>query len=384
MKRLMHLLGPLLALLMLGGAMIYVQAEMNGSKQPGRPSKTEAALLPDVVVVNATPASYTAIASGYGESQPHYSLNLVAEVSGRVKEMSTAFESGNIARKGELLVQLDDTKYLADVATARSNLAQNRLSLLEEERQMAQAKAEWESSGLEGAPDSELVLRGPQLAAARALVGSSEAELALAEDKLAQTKVYAPFACLVVSRNVAPGSYLQEGTEIGSFYSVDTVEVSVPLSSRNWDNLVQPSAMNGLKVQLTAVDSDHTWQGQINRVERSVDTTTRQRNIVIEVAHPFAMSPPLFPGTFVQVEIPGRQVGNLWVLPVSSLSQRGEIWFVADGALDKFPADLVFSHLDKIYIDVPENLAGSPQQVLVHPLSNYVSGMKVHPVEETL
>jgi len=384
MRRLIHLLGPLLALLMLCGAVIYVKAEMSDKQQVVRQTQPEDVLLPDVSVVTSIPGSYTAAVSGYGESVPHYSLSLVAEVSGRVEDMSASFESGYIARKGELLVQLDDTQYLADVATARSNLEQNRLSLLEEERQMAQARAEWESSGLEGAPDSELVLRKPQLAAAKALVESSEAALVLAEDKLAKTKVYAPFDCLVVSRSISPGSYLQEGTAIGSFYSVDKVEVSVSLSTRNWDNLPQASELGGHQVQLLAVDSDHSWQGQIGRVERNVDTTTRQRDVVIEVENPFTMSPALLPGTFVQVEISGKQVDNLWELPVSALSQRGEIWFVSGGTLDKFQADLVFSHLDRIYIDVPANLAAAPQQVLVHPLSNYVSGMKVHPVEERI
>lgn len=384
MKRMVHLVGPLLAMLMLGGAVFYVRAEMNGGQHAVQQKKTQAVVLPDVSVVSSIPGSYTAMITVYGESVPHYSLSMVAEVSGRVEVMSPSFESGHIARKGALLVQLDDTKYLAEVAAAKSTLEQNRLSLLEEERQMAQARTEWESSGLGGVPDSELVLRKPQLAAARALVESSEAALALAEDKLAQTKVYAPFDCLVVSRNVSPGSYLQEGTTIGSLYSVDKVEISVPLSSRSWDNLPQAQPLAGHPVTLAAVDSAHSWEGRINRVERSVDTATRQRDVVIEVPNPFNSTTPLLPGTFVQVEMCGKQVDNLWELPVSALSQRGEIWYVEGDTLEKFTAQLAFSNLDRIYIEVPEGLTGSPQQVLVHPLSNYVSGMKVHPVEATL
>ncbi|WP_028579841.1 efflux RND transporter periplasmic adaptor subunit [Desulfogranum japonicum] len=384
MKRLIQWIAPLFALLLLGVAVLYVRADMGENKTEGAKKQAENIVLPDVSVVTSSPGSYMATISGYGESVPHYSLSLVAEVSGRVKKVGVSFESGNISRKGELLVQLDNKKYLADVATAKSDLEQNKLNLLEEERQMAQAKAEWESSGLEGEPDSELVLRRPQLAAAKAMVASSKAALELAEDKLAQTEVYAPYDCLVVARNVSPSSYLQEGSTIGSFYSVDKVEISVPLSTRNWDNLPKPPELSGYAVKISAVDSDYSWEGSVNRVERSVDTATRQRDVVVEVLDPFSRSTPLLPGIFVQIEIHGKEVDNLWRLPMSALSQRGEIWYVVDGTLDKFSANLVFSNLDKIYIEVPESLGDSPQQVLVHPLSNYVSGMNVHPVEVKL
>lgn len=382
MTRLLHWIGPPLAILLLIGVFMYTRGKIN--QQPaGPPPKTEkAAIASDVAVTTVTPQAYSAKISGFGEAEAHYSLSLTAQVSGQVKSVSPSFESGHILRKGELLLQLDATEYTAAVAAAKSDLAQNRLSLLEEERQVKQAQAEWASSGMTGQPDSELVLRAPQLAAAKALVENSQAALDLAEENLAKTEIRAPFDCLIVSRDISPGSYLQAGTTTAALYSIDRVEIPIKLSSKEWDTLPDEASFTGTPVTLTAVDNGRRWQGEINRVERQVDTETRQRTVVIAVETPFSLTSPLLPGTFVRADIEGRMVDNLWQLPASALSQRGEIWYVTDGRLNKFSAETVFSYQNTIFISVPEQLRTAEQQVVNHPLSSYLTGMEVRPREE--
>lgn len=54
---------------------------------------------------------------------------------------------------------------------------------------------------------------------------------------------------------------------------------------------------------------------------------------------------------------------------------------MADGALATFAAEPVASDAQALYIQPPESLRQQTVQVLTHPLSSYVPGMAVHPVE---
>jgi RND family efflux transporter MFP subunit len=333
-----------------------------------------------VSVISRSPASYRATISAYGQANPHYSLTLVAQVSGQVTHLAEKFESGQRLSRGDMLAQLDDSSYRAALSDAEYALASARLALLEAEREALQARAEWEAAGLEGEPDSPLVLHQPQVATARAAVANSETALANARNNLAHTRISVPFDALVVERLVAPGAYVQAGGEIATLYSTDRVEIEVALSARDWSSLPASGSVQGysLPATLTRIEDGRQWNGRVTRVAQHLDDSDRQRALIVAVDQPFAQSPPLLPGSFVEVSLQGREVDGLWQLPSSALSQRNEIWYVSDDdTLDSFAANPVFSDANGIYVSAPAQLAGKAQRVLVQPLSSYVKGMPV-------
>lgn len=339
---------------------------------------------PEVSVKTVEPATHQSRISAFGATEPHYTINLTTQVAGQVEQISSQFETGYRLQKGEQMLRLENSDYRAAVAAAKQQLAEARLAYLQEERQGLQAQAEWLASGLEGDPDSELVLRVPQLASAEASVVNAEALLTSAEKDLQQSQIKAPFDALVISRDVSPGSYLQTGTQVASLYSTDWVEVKVSLSDREWQSLPDADTLTtgDWPVTLQAVEGSATWQGKVLRIEQHLDGTTRQRSLIVGVDKPLDQQPAIYPGVFVEVSLAGRQMDNLWQVPTTSLSQRGEIWYVtADNILAKFPTSPVFSDENYIYIRPPESLANFPQQILLQPISSYVEGMAVAPIE---
>ncbi|AMX02303.1 efflux RND transporter periplasmic adaptor subunit [Microbulbifer thermotolerans] len=374
------LLGACLFLLLV---LVYNGHKMAQQGNRPMPPKRDAVLAADVVVVRVNTERYTPPIEAFGAAESHYQLTLVSEVEGLVKAVSENLESGRMVKKGELLVQLENSDYRETLATAEAALASARLDLLEVEREADQAQAEWKASGLEGEPDSPLVLYEPQLAEARASVAENEAAVVRARRDLAQTEIRAPFDALIVSRGIAPGSYLQSGGEVAELYSTDRVEIALPLSQRDWNALPDSKTLEqeGWPVALSSVESGAQWLGYVRRVERHQDDTSRQRSLIVAVDQPLAQEPELTPGTFIRAEVPGREQSDLWRLPPSSLSQRGEIWYVTDGLLAKFAAEAVASDKETIYIRPPESLRQQEVSVLVHPLSSYVPGMAVNAVE---
>lgn len=384
-KRYSKWLALLAAVVVLVLMLMLIGRQMQEQANRPAPVSEKSETAPDVSVVSASSGDYAADVSGFGAANARYNLTLTAQVAGRVATLADGFDSGHTVKKGSLLLQLEDSDYRAALAAAENDLASARVDLLEAQREADQARAEWQSSGLDGEPDSPLVLHGPQLKSAEAAVANAEAAVASARKDLTQTRITAPFAALIVSRSVAPGSYLQAGGEVAVLYSTDRIEVAIPLSQRDWANLPDISTLDqgNWPVTLTAVESGEQWQGYVLRAEQHLDDSSRQQSLIAAVDQPLAQTPALKPGTFVQASISGRVQSGLWRLPASALSQRGEIWYVDNGTLARFSSEPVASDSDVIFIRPPQNLAGQPVQVVSHPLNSYLSGMKVHPVERS-
>ncbi|MCL1090180.1 efflux RND transporter periplasmic adaptor subunit [Shewanella profunda] len=338
---------------------------------------------PTVAVVEVTAATHQAYVEGVGSAEARFDLALNSRVGGQVITVHDSFESGRLVTRGTVLATLEDSQLRASLASARETLASARVSYLEEQQELQQAQQEWSSSGLMGEPTSPLVLREPQLAAAKAALDSAQNAVAAAEEDLTSTRIKAPFNAIVVTRNIALGSYIQAGNDIGQLLSIDTVEIAIPLSASDWSVLPGEAELlsGNYSVELWQTETGDQWAGIVTRVEKSLNTNTRQRSLIVTVERPLNQDVPLYPGTFLKARVPGQAVTNLWRLPVSAVSQRGEIWTVtADTLLQAHVANIRFSDPEHIYVDPPDGYQKA--QVVVQPLSNYSEGMKVVPQRE--
>jgi len=363
----------------------YNHSQIQIGKAASEKNKTAEVKLQQVAVQSTVTATYQAIVSGYGEVKAAHQLTYSSEVSGRVLSIANEFAVGMFVPKGTVLATIDDTTYQKALTQAKADVAQAKLDLLEEQRQGDQAKLEWKRSGLEGKPESPLVLRAPQLANVQATLLNAEQALKAAQHDVDNTVIRAPFDALVVSRDVEPGSYIQEGTQLATLYSVNRVEIEVPLSKPQWNTL--PKIDNAVlenkqwTVSLTSSDQDETWQGYVIRAEQHLTEENRQRSIVIAVDEPLELDKPLYPGAFVQVNIPGASLDNLWELPSSAVSQQGNIWAVDNyGLLSKMPAQIRFAKDGKVYADAAQDTPVA--NVVKRPLSSFHEQMKVAPVIE--
>lgn len=373
------------AIIILISIILYTRQLIAQQIERSHPQQISQPQHPEVSVITVERAEYNARIRGYGETQAHFTLTLTSQISGQVIGQSENLEVGCQVKKGEVLLEVEDSDYQSAVADAKSILASARLDLLEDQREARQAKAEWQASGIGGEPDSELVLHQPQLDAAGAAYLKAEASLLSAEKNLSRTKLTAPFDAIVVERLTAPGGYLQAGSNVATLYSTDMMQIPVALTTRDWRNLPDPTTLSGDQwpVQLTSVEDGQTWSGHVLRAEQHRDTTSRQRTLLIGVDSPLEQVPPLLPGTFVEARINGQRVDNIWQLPSSALSQRGEVWYIThEETLAKFSTEPIFNSGDSIYVEVPEGSAKTPTRIVVHPLSSYLPGMRVQPVVE--
>ena len=369
----------LVAIVCIGLAISYNGQKMaqqaNGPKP--EPAKSVA---PNVSVINAVPSTYQAYVSGHGEAKAHWALSLKAQVKGEITNMSEQFATGNVVKKGQVLAQIDNTEYLQAVASAKATLADTKLALQEEQDLGNQAKREWQRSGVTQAPSSPLVFRTLQLEAAQATADNAQYALQTAQRDEKNTHISAPFDAVILSRDVDLGTYVSIGDTLATLNSTDKVEISVPLSLSQWQNLA--SDKSG-EVILSDVTTQNQWQGYIARFEQHLDDSSRQRSVVVALDKPFEQATPLLPGTFLAVQIAGKALNNVIKLPASAVSQEGLIWYVNEqNTLMSIQAQKLFERGDYVYISPIEGHTNL--RVVARPLVSYLNDMLVNPIVEEM
>ncbi len=395
------------------GAMMYTDYAI--SNQPEPEQWEEAVSIPRVTVIPVQAGRHQAKIQAYGEVTAVDEIGLSSNVSGRVIWRSPQFVKGAVVNAGDVLLRIDPVEYQAAVALAEQDVADAELALLQEKRQSAQAEKDWRRAGLKEQA-SALVLRKPQLQAAKARYRAAAASLKKARHDLALTELKAPFSAVVVSRNVAVGSYVDAGVELSQLRSSEQAEVVLSLSAQEWQLL--PENPKGMAVALNrraqlsldalpsktasfdaSQEMTSTWQGQISRASRLLDNQTRLRELIVSVDQPLQQKTPLLTGSFVDVSIQGRELDNLFAIPVSALTADSYIWFLTEDGLKRQKVTPLFTgksvtgkgviskkttsqhtktSTSQFYIaqgNLPEQL-----QLVRKPLASYLPGMKVEGV----
>ncbi|MDP3330938.1 MAG: efflux RND transporter periplasmic adaptor subunit [Methylococcaceae bacterium] len=317
----------LLLLLGIGGAGAII------ALRPQVVTQTPKADVPEVSVIQVEPQSITLSVHSQGIVTPRNEIDLVPEVAGKVIYLHADFVAGGFFKRDELLVTIDPRDYDVAIAEVQAQIAEAKRFVAMEEAQADQAHNEWQALG-DGEP-SALAMREPQLAEARAKLKSAEANLALANVKRSRCELRAPFTGRLQSKTIGLGQFIQPGDKIARIFSTDVAEIRLPLSTAQLSFLDLPlgTAYKGPSVSLSAqfAGTLHTWQGRIVRTEGSLDESTGVLYAVVEVQEPYQQKnnrPPLLANLFVQADIAGKAVDNIFALPLSAINASQEVLLV--------------------------------------------------------
>jgi RND family efflux transporter MFP subunit len=330
------------------GASILVAVFLTSIKEV--PAKKQTAQAPmNVAVVNIWPQKVQDIITGHATVRARWETNLTAEVAGRVLRVSYLLLQGESFKTGDELAVIEDSTYRSAFASAKSKLATAMRQYREEQERALVAKENWLVSGIQGEA-SELTLRTPQLTEFKAAVDAAVAEAEKAKYDLGQTKILAPYDGVVVDRSINPGDTLQVGTALAKVYDRKVFDVAIALNAKQFSRLAKNPI--GSSVQLFAGDSKENWLGHIIRVDQSIDSENRWRNVHVEVTE----TDGLLPGQFVTALIPGKIYSDAFAVPESLISSDGTVWFVdKDNKLQNLMGNILFYANDNAVLAIPEN-----------------------------
>lgn len=370
----------LVILAVAGGLAVLTFFTEPTAERGGATKKT--AMLVDVV--EADKGTFRPQIVAQGTVEPAQEVILRPQVGGRVTSLSPSFTPGGHVKEGELLMKIEAADYRNALAQRKSELHQAKSDLAIEKGRHDAAKAEYSRFGEELAPENEsLVLRKPQLEAAKQRVNSAEAAVEQAKLNLNRTTVEAPFDAHIVRRDVNVGSQVSPNDSIGRLIGIDTywVGVELPLSKLRWLSIEgEGEGVEGSKVRIRnrqAWPEDAYRRGHLFKKVGVLDSNTRMARVLAEVPDPLARDksdeekPSLVIGEFVEVTIDGEPIEDVVRLDRDFVREDDTVWVMEEGKLQVRQADIVVR--DALYAYIAKGL-DEGDRVVTTNISTVVEG----------
>jgi RND family efflux transporter MFP subunit len=352
-----------------------------------------------VRVMEANRESTGLTVKSQGKVQAAQQVNLSAPVAGIVSWVSPSLEAGGYVEQGQTLIRLDAGDYETAMARAQAGLQQAQA-----EAEHAQAELQRIRNLAEQRLVSQAELQNAERgdAVAQARLADAEAGVRQAQMDLERTRVHAPFNAMVQAKEVEVGQFLNRAASVAVLYGADSVEVRVPLAIRQLGYLDLPLGQRGElppevapEVILTGMygGKQHQWQGRLVRIEAAIDETSNSVQSIIRVHQPAVAADagkawgntqaiPLPIGLYVQADIVGRGVDDVFALPRSVIRNNNQV-LVVDAENKMYFRDVEIYRLEEDRVLVSGGLAEG-ELICTSPIQAVYDGMSVQPVMDLI
>lgn len=245
------------------------------------------------------------------------SVVIAPEIAGRVVELG--FREGEAVKRGQALVKLDTAILTAELKQAQSDLSLAR-DTYERNRSLVSRGAGTQVS----------------LEQATAALASQEARVQLAQAKMAQSTIAAPFDGVIGLRSVGVGDFVSVGKQLITLTKIDTMKVDFRVPE-----IFLSKLKVGQSIQLR-VDAypDRHFAGEIFAIDPVVDTNGRAIRLRAFVPN---KDLTLKPGLFARVTIIVDQRPNALLLPETAIVPQpvGQaVFIVQDGKAKRVAVEI--------------------------------------------
>ena len=284
-----------------------------------------------------------------------------SKVAGRVDQVHV--DLGDRVAAGSPLVTLDQDEFKLAVEQAQAQLQQSRAAVglqpgdpiaelnPENAPPVREARAVWDEAKTKNErwqqlarqnavteADLQAVLAAEQVAAAQyssaingvrekiALISVRTAELALAEQRLAETVIPAPFDGIVQERQVAPGSFVSIGSPIATFVRTDPLHFRGMMPERHARAL---ELGQDVSLQIESVSDPRT--AKVTRISPTLDPRSRSLLFEAEIGN---ADHRLRTGLFAEAAVIIDATSTAIAVPESAINEFAgveKVWKVTDG-----------------------------------------------------
>jgi membrane fusion protein (multidrug efflux system) len=232
------------------------------------------------------------------------------ELGGVVAEID--FQSGGVAKKGDVLMRLDSSAEEAQLHTAEADLELAKANL-ERERDLVARK----------------VVSKQEFDTAQSTFGQKQGAVDNMRAFITKKQVRAPFDGMLGIRQVNVGQMINSGQQVVQLTALDRVYVDFALPQQN---LPQLAAGYDARVHADALP-DREFKGKVTAINSMVDNVTRNISLQATLDNP---DHELRPGMFVKVDVILPEKSKTLVIPGSAVSYApyGNSVFVIDKKTD--------------------------------------------------
>lgn len=303
-----------------------------------------------------------------GTVTPINSVDLRPQTTSTVRKVH--IKEGQFVKSGELMFSLDDRNEQANVSKAQAQIARDRATLADLERQYKRNQELVEQKFLS---QSAIDTLRSQVEAQRALVASNQAALQGERVTASYGTIRAPMSGRVGAIAIYPGSLVQPATSLTTITQLDPVNVAFTLPESVLSDLL--SAQRAGQVAVEAQPSGgKAVVGKLNFIDNTVDAQAGTIKVKAQFDN---RDTTLWPGQYVSTRVTLRTLKDATVIPQAAIviNTRGTfVYVVGEGqTAQQLPVKTVYSFGDNAAVT---GLAGS-EKVITEGKQNLRPGGKV-------
>jgi RND family efflux transporter MFP subunit len=216
-------------------------------------------------------------------------VTLAAKIIGRIVAVNV--EEGDVVEGGDLLIDIDDAQYRADLSSAESLLLQEQVRLEHMKRLDERFSALYEQKSVSQDKADEARFNHE---VAQAAVRRAEAELEKIRVLLAETKIRAPFAGIIIVRSSEIGKVTAPGEPLLTIEDQGKLKFRTRVSEQDISAI---ELGQELTVIIDALD-DLSLTGTVSKIIPSGEMSTHEFTIEADLP----AQEKLYPGMFGRAE----------------------------------------------------------------------------------
>jgi multidrug efflux system membrane fusion protein len=280
-----------------------------------------------VTTTTAKTGSIGVYLDAIGTVTPVYTASIFSQVTGVV--VSVNYQEGQIVKKGDPLVDIDDRQYQAQLVQAQGALQRDQNVLGQASMDLARYQAAWARNGVakQLLDDQEKLVLQEQ-----GTVKNDEGAVQFDQLQVEYCHIKAPINGRVGLRPVDPGNLITAGTSSSStplvvITQIQPITVVFTIAEDSLDQVME-QLRNGAKLTVDVYDraaQKKLASGELIAVDNQIDTTTG----TVKVRASFANDDfALFPNQFVNARLLVKTLPDVTLIPSSSIQQNGQTSFV--------------------------------------------------------
>lgn len=259
-----------------------------------------------------------------GTVTPVYFDAITAQVTGVITAVH--FREGQMVRKGEPLIDIDDRQYAAQVAQAEGALERDQNLLAEAEMDLERYKQAWAKNAI---PRQTLEDQEKLVMQDKGTVKNDQGTLRYNQVQLSYCHITAPIDGRVGLRLVDPGNLVTANstTTLVSIAQIHPITVIFTLAEDALPQVMQ-QMRGGKALTVEALDRSqqgHLANGKLNSIDNQIDTTTGTVKLRAQFEN---REGALFPNQFVNTRLLVKTLQDQVLVPSSAIQHNGSQDFV--------------------------------------------------------
>ncbi|MCH6258548.1 efflux RND transporter periplasmic adaptor subunit [Puniceicoccaceae bacterium K14] len=271
-----------------------------------------------------------------GRVRPFSERYIMPEVRGKVIYIHPNLYLGGRIQEGEELLRIEEIEYQLNLQQeeAQLRIEENQLKLEQGKARVASESVEtYRNINNEEKADFSLALREPQIMQQEAVVSLHKSRVEKARLDLERCRIIADVDCLVLSKSLDIGQFVEVGETLAHLVESDVYEVVARVPFSQIEALRSEGENSDLSIQ--AMIDNYDVSGLLQSYLVDVDSETNRPGVLLRFDFSETETRPLL-GGLVSGELMASSTRELVAVPEDVIVDDKGVWVVDEGEIAAF------------------------------------------------